>query len=133
MFKKGMRRVPGSGRMKGQKNSRPSWLTVREQCEKRGIEPINELIDLFYDSEDREQKERIITTLAKFCYVQPKQIEHTGSIAHMRTVQIILPSNGTEALDTPQVPALAASVNDIVDESESQALIPANSLERKGK
>jgi hypothetical protein len=96
MFKKGMSRVPGSGRLKGQKNSRPSWLTVRDQCEKRGIEPINELIDLFYDSENQEQRERIMTTLAKFCYVQPKQIEHTGSVGQTHTVQLVLPSNGRE-------------------------------------
>jgi hypothetical protein len=70
-FEPGHRKVPGSGRKKGQL-SRATLLRVDAYCIERGVEPVEEIYKLLTEDPSLEAKDRLKGWFELLSYCQPK-------------------------------------------------------------
>lgn len=86
-FKKG--NTFAAGRPKGAKNRIPS---VIEALQKRTFNPLDKLIDLYYEAEAKENmemREKILSNINRFIYAMPKHVIHEGDIQVSNTTEVI--------------------------------------------
>ncbi|MCD7779816.1 MAG: hypothetical protein LUH05_04010 [Candidatus Gastranaerophilales bacterium] len=72
-FKKGDKKLPNAGRVKGTPNK--ATLGVREFLETRNFNVLEKSIELYNKTNKEEVKVTILALLAKYCYPQFKAIE----------------------------------------------------------
>ena len=72
-FVKGMTKPPNSGRKLGVKNKKT--LAFLEACDEQGFLIVEELIDLYKETEDERMKLEILKEMAKYSYAIPKELE----------------------------------------------------------
>lgn len=77
-FKKGDAKPENSGRKKGTKNK--NNLGVQERLEQKGINCIDEILDIARDTEDEQIRFQCYKELLKYVYPQRKAVEFTQDI-----------------------------------------------------
>lgn len=73
LFKKGMNKVPGSGRKKGTTNKR-KYETVAEHLERFGLHPVAEIVKLIPEIDKKDRIKAWLELLA-YCEAKPKAID----------------------------------------------------------
>ena len=77
-FKKGDAKPANSGRKKGTKNK--NNLGVQERLEQKGINCIDEILDIARTTEDEQIRFQCYKELLKYVYPQRKAVEFTNEI-----------------------------------------------------
>ena len=77
-FKKGDAKPENSGRKKGTKNK--NNLGVQERLEQKGINCIDEILDIARSTEDEQIRFQCYKELLKYVYPQRKAVEFTQDI-----------------------------------------------------